>query len=375
MKRISSSGQILPITLFMIPILLFFITANGERLFRTNEKVQNQRKADALLLHVATQQARALNAVAALNQGLQIAKERAYILAAAITSLGLCAALTLFASPCTRALASLSKSAPTFFKKLMKLGREMARSQDELLQWAEKIPKQTISFSNLLSRGNAWAVVTPSRILAHRSSTLLRGNFERQAFFEGKDLKRCHKQTLGRSEYDSLEKLTIGKHDELNVTYSSWGDPNRTKRLNHADGRELYNDGLHWSYQSATFRKCESFNDLLQKMNNGEPLRFYLPPPYVLKTSFNANQRIAIARMSHQNSPFPRIKNPVPSWSFSEARPVGSTLSKMKFTSVLTKVTLVRRIYDEIDSSFLGRSMKALYGFPRRKDVEQSITH
>ncbi|MCB0308896.1 MAG: hypothetical protein KDD48_05950, partial [Bdellovibrionales bacterium] len=99
-------------------------------------KIRRQKQLDGISLDLATSQARALNAIAALNQGLEIAENRGYLMAASVAGLSAC---SFFNPKCAQILSRLLPKVRPFYKKLNKLGSHLAKQQDKILEWANKI--------------------------------------------------------------------------------------------------------------------------------------------------------------------------------------------------------------------------------------------
>jgi hypothetical protein len=172
--RKKCAAQIVPLLCVLLPFLIVFVGANFHRTLFGLEKIQRQRVVDLLALEGATQQARALNAIAALNEALKIILRRAQAYAGALTALAACASATFFVSPCTPALKRLGKKAPEFFRKVDRLASIIGDWQDELADWASRAPEQAVRLSLL---GEIPAAVfgilpDPPRLRIHRRDGL-----------------------------------------------------------------------------------------------------------------------------------------------------------------------------------------------------------
>lgn len=141
-------GQILPIASILLSLFILALNGYGSRWIRSIEKVQQQSEVDALVLSILNQPTRALNAIAALNQGLEIVKERGHAIAIALITLKACAALTVGTSPCLIAYLGLRKDAGPFFRKLQKLANELAKQQNQIKAWAEETSSHHIRMFN-----------------------------------------------------------------------------------------------------------------------------------------------------------------------------------------------------------------------------------
>ncbi len=354
-------GQILPLALFLLPVLALFIGVNGERLNLQVRKVAEQRDADTTLLLAATQQARALNAIAALNEGLQIALERGYAMAVAITAVTACAAMTLGMSPCSKAATSLARDAPPFYRKLNKLGRELAKSQDEILAWAEVAPSQTVVVRNTFEGLHSRIFLHP-RLARLRVRRVGEEGFRSMGLGEeevgmagGGDVVRCRASQFGAGQYAQLASIPRDGNDRLSLTYISAGAFGATRELGELRGLAFREHNQRWNFLRGTLIKCESFRDIMQSVSSANFV-FNLPPPYALEESFPNAQRIALGRSTSGTIRFKPLLNRDSQgqihrqkiWAFSEARVKGLDLGKMEFFVDLTKITMLNELLENL---------------------------
>ncbi len=359
-----SSGQILPILCVLLPVLLLFVGANIHRTLFGIEKIRRQRSVDLLVLQGATQQARALNAVAALNQALKIILRRAYAYAGALTALSLCASASFGISPCTAPLMHLGKKAPKFFKGVNDLASLIGRWQDDLVQWAQEAPEQTIRLDLLVANPAADFRITPAppRLRVHRLGSTGFGSLgagsEETGLASGGDLLRCSENRIERADFDALRsgRMTSGldANDSVSIhlSASDGGTKRETKTV--PQEKEFWEGNTQWQFDYAVVRRCESFREILSRFNEGLPVDFGIPQPYVLDDEFETQQHLALSTTMPGPSQDPDLPAdillakrqeilPISALreGVAEARILGTDLNEMEFVPSLARVTEV----------------------------------
>ncbi len=373
--RVGSRGQVLPLTLLILLPLVFFIAANGERWIFGIEKIRNQKEADSLVLILANQNARALNSIAALNQALGIAKERAYAMAVALVTLKACAVLTLGTSPCLTALIRLEKEAGPFFKKLKSLVIVLAQKQDMTKAWVEKTLSQMIDVYNLSQKNQKMAFAYHKISgLPIRRPEANNDLIEVDQFSQGNDLLRCNVQQM-RSfhEFETWRNDGFSKMDKNDSLVTDYLPTQKGKRkivvsksfleVQSIKREKLYfESGVYRSYvfASATFQKCESFHDILESLLGKEFIPIKIPPPYMLeKQFFEGGNRVSLAQVSKSQETafdsFLKLKWVEPYsrpqlWALTEAEIEGGNLDKMEFQASLSKLTLEGDLWRSIEA-------------------------
>jgi len=376
-KTSLEKGQILPLALVLLPVLIVFVGANGYRWHGGIQKIKYQRQADALVLLALNEQARAYNAIAALNEGLQITLERAYAMGVALVTLKACAALTLGTSPCLTALIRLESQAIPFFKKVNRLAKLLADQQDVLKSWAAKAPQKIVATYNIKNNINNHStqkaiLFTPAHLPIRRFTKheIKSNGVEQSGFGNGSDLLRCNENKF--STYSSFHqaRLTgsfyLKKHDTLTITYqsSNSGIPKlfhpktsfeirafqRNRWINEHGQTQLF------KFDTSVLRKCESFKDLLLRLNNYIPLPIQIPPPYVLDEKYfqDGNQMKIVLQSKDPENPFmpflsqkgSSLKTSNKFWSVSQAKLKGHDLEKMDFSAHLSSFSGLKTFSD-----------------------------
>ncbi len=377
------SGQALPIIALAIAVVLSLTALHTEKWFTGVEKMKRQRQADQDVMALANQQARALNAIAALNQGLRIALKRGYAVGAAILALSAC---SFFYLPCSAALTELSLQAIPFYRKLNQLGAILAQQQDEIANWAAVAPARMIYVSNLTDLSQ-WSFLFPgsSQPPVGLGSTRLRirrygseafsqlGASPEEVEFAGKqDMVRCESHTFNRFlEFDQKAKrgsFDLGKNNQIEIEYvSSHGTSKKTFKPKNRSELSSYrksrqSSGKRLVFSRARYRKCESLKDVLLKFASVVPV-LNLPPPYILDaTFFSDGNRFGLAQAGKREklitqkwpmSPSAGQREPT-LWVLSEAEIRGSDLSQMNFEPALVPTTLGEDLHNKIQKQFLG---------------------
>ena len=128
-------GQILPLSLSLLVLGMTVVFHHGFLWFESISKMKLQRTADTQVLTSVNNVARSLNAIAGINEGLEIVRTRVIIFTLTLHSLRACAAITLGASPCFSAWRKLEQSSHLFFKRINRLSSILADQQDQIASW------------------------------------------------------------------------------------------------------------------------------------------------------------------------------------------------------------------------------------------------
>jgi hypothetical protein len=141
------AGQILPFCLLLTTALLVLIISNFEIGFLNLSKIQEQKKLDGVAFQYATDYARGLNGLAALNRGLEIVSQRGKLVAGVYAILAGC---TLFTGACSKPFNRLSSEIGPFFRKLNKLGADLKFQQEKIIHWMVANRCQTNPFNGMI---------------------------------------------------------------------------------------------------------------------------------------------------------------------------------------------------------------------------------
>ena len=375
-----STGQIFPTVALLLFAFLFFVGANLKRSIGGVAKIENQREADGMVLVIANEQARALNAIAALNEGLRIALERGYAVGVALLTLKACT-MAIFSAPyCAPALSRLGAKAVPFYRNLSKLGDDLARMQDEIADWGAKRPLRMVEVFNYTPSqfGEAQLFLFPERVAQARLSIRREGSdgfaamgasADEVGLAEGRDLKKCERLIYETySQFDRARKggrIRLGRNDSLTVEYANPANGFRqtieVKTAIDLHGVSASLNGR-YDFQSATNLKCESLQDLLSGFGLASPIR--IPPPYGLEASyFRGKNRLALARvMKNPPARIPQRESLnallrergdqrvvyLDSWAISEAEITGGDLTQMGFRAALRSMSLDHDLWDVV---------------------------
>lgn len=344
-------GQILPLVAVILIPLSILVATNGERLWRGTEKIRDQKELDSISLQASTQQARALNAIAALNQALNIAARRAQIVAGSLLFLSGCASASFGLNvPCNNALLSLTRDAVPFYKNLQSLGQQIQRWQDTLSEWGGRAPRQFILTESLGSILDVTYYLDPDgrwggpagRLWVRRA-----GSYSENSVANGSDLLDCKTVTYSASQIQSSRLngtiAPLGRHDSGVGHYRSGGQTS-DKNLTGLSDSDLRNTAEgSWTLESVDVSRCSSFHDILSNAGFGNSL-FGLPAPMVIEANFENRQTLLLASSRAVERPVlgrvlktqtQSLEGPPRQWSLSEVGVRGSDLDEMNFRSDL----------------------------------------
>lgn len=404
MTRHRLRGQVFPIVVLFLFVFVFFIGANAARSVSGIRKIENQREADAFVMGVVNEQVRALNAIAALNEGLRIALTRGYAVGVALLTLKACT-LLLFPSPyCAPALARLGVKAVPFFQNLSKLGEELAKEQDQIARWAAERPPEIAGLFNLVRVGKEQIFLFPERtetsgdVRSTRLPIRRRGaedfggmgaNTEEIGLASGGDLKKCDRFLF--DTYQSFHnarrsgRLGLGRRDSLTVEYA---DPETgfRKAVRPRTTLEIAGIGPNrssYEFQNAVLLKCQSLHDLLSGFGFDGIVK--IPSPYMLESRFfEGENRIGLARVTKGRKVDldPLLKRTAGEeekrpefWALSEAEIDGGDLSKMDFRAVLSALHLDSEVWNVVEAEIPRLLVQGFEFPPRREDFHASLAH
>ncbi|MFH1262401.1 MAG: hypothetical protein V1495_03015 [Pseudomonadota bacterium] len=372
MRRNRRSGQVFPLFALLLTPLILFVGANADRLSSGIAKIRNQRETDSVALTIANERARALNAIAALNQGLKIASDRGYAVAVALLTLEACT-MMLFSSPlCGPALTKLSAKAVPFYRKLEKLGRILRRQQEEILIWADARPREIETRFNLSHVGKAQLFpYAPGPLPVRRSEAPPAGPpgelSSADDFSSGREVRKCSVTRFNTySDFRTAierDAFRLGRHDSAVIDYRNPRSGTRrqfqaetpTALLGVRPTRCFPGNapGDCAQFQNATLFRCRSVYDLLGHLGLASPVK--IPEPLQLEDRFFSDgNRLAVARgTKNRNRAFDpllrrrvgeRISRP-DLWALSETEIAGGDLAKMEFRPLLTSIHLDRPLW------------------------------
>lgn len=296
----NKKGSTLVAFLILLSPLLLYLLINIRGNHMGNQKVYQQTQNDALVLHYASYQIDALNAIAMYNKGIEITATRAYLVATALMLLRACAIATLLKSPCTRYWAKLEKKAPAFFNKANQLMAYYAQQQDYIKAWAEQIPYQDLMLlnaKNTLKQKTFYKLFPQKKyytlpIIRDTQRTMNKDN----PLYQGNDFQRCHikieKNLLTLNSkiipYKSRHNLS------LEVLYKN---PNSgahtTKHYSSLRGitmipKYFYSTTTQQrlTFNHAKIKKCEHFKNFINQLKGKVNPQIHVPPFYVLNDSY-----------------------------------------------------------------------------------------
>lgn len=394
MKRAASSGQILPLTAIILFGLVFFIGANALRSLTGIQKIENQREADLFVLSLSNEQARALNGIAALNQGLEIAVQRGYAIGIALLTLEACAMAVFSAPICAPALARLGAKAVPFYRKLAKLGKALAKMQDQIAEWGSGRPVEMLFLFNHTpaNLGNVQVFLFPEEARKLPIRREERRPSDEGDWADGNDLKKCERyrfETYFRFDRArQVGHIHLGQNDSLSVEYANQSTGFREQvdvdsglallRLRRTRGESFF--------QNATYLQCQSLQDLLSGFGLRDAIQ--IPPPYHLTDDFFQNGgRLTISRVMKTPSrqvgrqeDLDRLLcddgqeciNHPDIWSIAESEVDGADLTEMEFRPILRSITHDEELWQSLRQK-MGRLF--IQGFDQPPDWRDERAH
>ncbi len=364
----NNRAQILPFCLLLVCIVVSIIFSNFEIGYSQYRKVENQKNLDADLLILANQYARAYNSIAALNEGLSIAANRAYMVAEVYTALGVCSALLV--KPCIDAFEKLSKTLPGFYDHLQKLGARMASDQDQIAKWM--VDTQCTSILNSKIRFDKFHLYPGfpcTGVDIQTSLPFFRPNSP-SSEIDPQNVKKCRTKKVSsysqfKIQMDVLQNNPLANAADIEIQYVS----DHTRKIHYENPRNVIEANILpftitqkegnrfavYRFSMAEIHFCKQFSSLLQKITGKLPALFHIPSPMVFKNEFfeDKNKIIGIAAIKN-NSVFETYHpedNTHPSsdvWSISEVKLEGNDLQKMDFKPYLHAISLDQKLWSEL---------------------------
>jgi len=355
------SGQVMPFCVLLIAGLLILILSNFQIGFLNFRKIQQQKKMDGIAMHYATDYARGLNALAALNQGLSITAQRGYMMAGVYTALAACAILT---GICAEQFKNLSLEIVPFYIKLNKLGKSLAKQQDGIIRWMIKARcRASLEMVPVFDNFHLYPEFPCTFYPDYRGLPFYRPNETATENIEG--VEDCKTQEFtSHNQFNSFaDSLTQGanyRSPRFSVRYESQfktihHEKPRTallaKELPASISRKVRDHYETFIFKKATVKFCTKFTQLLGKLTN-DFIAFDIPSPLVFKDEFfeHGHKMIFIASdkidTEFRNVYSPANTNlPKKVWATSEVWIQGDNFKKMEFKPQLNAITLDRELW------------------------------
>jgi hypothetical protein len=384
----SNHGQIMPFCMLMIAILIFFIISNFEIGFLNFRKIQQQKKMDGIAMHYATDYARGLNALAALNQALVITSQRGYMMAGVYTALAAC---TAFTGICAKQFVSLSIEIVPFYKKLNKLGKSLARQQEGIIKWM--IQSRCSSNIEMLTTFENFH-------LYPELPCTLQSNFEGLPFYRPDEtateniegVEDCKTQEFtSYNQFDEFtntlsDQLTYRKVPRFDIRYESEKRTvhhERPKTIAQAQAltasmqKRVGDHYENFGFRKAIVQYCTKFTELFGELTHDLPFVFDIPAPLVFKDDFfqHGNKMIFIAS-NKIDSGFKKIQpqerstdSPKKVWGMTEILIDGDNFRKMKFKPRIDSISLNKELW------ISATTKRPWVGWPNLITNEHEILH
>ncbi|MEZ4846822.1 MAG: hypothetical protein R2877_07810 [Bdellovibrionota bacterium] len=363
-----NSGQIFPFCVMLLAMVLVLILSNFEIGFLNYRKISEQKKMDGFAMHYAADYARALNALAALNEGLAIVRNRAWLVSGTEAMLIACSIPK--PDKCGLPLARLSAKLPQFYSRIDRLGQAMAKQQEQIISWM----LQTRCQANTELRWTAFKDFQMYPVLP----CSFRSDFEGIPFYRPYDdfsnsqnqgVENC--KTATHTSYNDFQNLTRNLSNQpieesvaqFKVIYESAQGNQHTERPIHATAahnlpystqQRVQNQSEKFDFKKAEVTYCAKFGQILGSVSEGIPPLFEIPAPLVFKPEFFTRDNRIIFMASNsidsgfnkplktfyrqdQNRP-PHLQDKV--WGLTEVKIEGEDFRKMDFIPKITAVTL-----------------------------------
>ena len=334
------SGQALLLVMILIPILVISFFAIFDEGFASYQHLRQQKVTDSYAFNLATDQARALNAIAALNKGLVIAHNRGLLMATAVTGLTACSA---FSPDCAKALQRLLPKVRPFYRKLDALGKSLAAQQDALVDWAYQTQVSALIYFHRQNSQVMFALgprLQPTRLQlvradtqssamnslveckSHITTSITQAQYLANAFPSNNAILRYEESLTGLQQ-----RITLDPYNKKPITSPVYDRVGTTMKP--------------FYFHSAVVRVCASFRSILQNINLD--FIFDVPAPYVfLNTHFQTSDHLDLVARSPLDEITPSIFGKKNSYhtnqTESSAIVLGSNLMNMEFVPRLARL-------------------------------------
>lgn len=346
----SQSGQALVLCGFVLAACIAVLLRQFSVAFLGNQKIKNQSAADSAIVLMTAPQAQSLNAIAAYNQGIDSMTKQAVAFTVVLLGALACA---YWAPPCAYTAKNGMQIAPGFYKKIQKFLDHAKKSQDQLRDFANQAP------ASILLQLNVFNAFYPTfKLLSPQPLPLVRAHpkssSKEDEFTQGGDWVECKNKTYkikDASHFSFIQtkiKPNMSQHDSVDITYQSAQKLSLIKVFTakdvHAAHFQYIKQHQFYHAKQMLWHKCESYQNLLQKLGNLTPLR--IPPPYVLKPSFIQGQNIrSLESTLRSKSQLPDYntyirESDIPNLNFkahASSKITGENLREMEFDVELTK--------------------------------------
>lgn len=359
-----NTGQVLPFCLLLIVALLILVISNFEIGFLQLKKIENQKKLDGIALHYATDYARGLNALAGINEALVIARNRGYMMASVYTALAGC---TLFGGACARQFSNLSMEIYPFYRKLNKLGKDLALQQEQIIAWMLQSRCQSNMEALTLFKNYHYFPELPcvyrpdySGLPFYRPDE----KFGKQvAGVEDCQMQRIHSYEQFQAYVEKLSSQSVEDGSvRLKIKFTSvqqtihFEKPltlDIAKKLPRSMQKKITDHYENFIFREAMIHHCKKFTQLFEKLTKGFPFVFEIPSPLVLKSIyFQRDHKMAFMASGSVQSPIETIrtkdqlgKHHEKIWSVTEISIDGDDFQKMEFKPRLDSITLQNELY------------------------------
>ncbi|MCC7460733.1 MAG: hypothetical protein IT286_05465 [Proteobacteria bacterium] len=366
MKR--NGGQIFPACVMLIAMLLVLILSNFEISFLNFRKIQQQKKMDGFAMHYAADYAKALNALAALNDGLATVRNRAWLVSGAEAALLPCAPYQW--KKCGLPLVRLTAELPRFYSRVNKLGKEMVKQQEQIISWM----LQTRCQANTELSRTAFAdfqlyPVFPCAFRSDYAGLPFYRPYDDYTNPENQGVENC--KTATYTSYNSFKSLTSKLANkpveetvaQFKVTYQSTHNNLHFEKPIHANAAHnlpysmqkiIRQQPEKFDFAKAEITYCAKFGQVLGSISEGIPAFFEIPAPLVFKSEFfTRDNKIIFMASDSLRSQFkkplqtfyrqddqstPSIQDKV--WGLTEVIIEGEDFRKMEFNAKMSAVTL-----------------------------------
>ena len=377
-RSISKKGQIVFWGLFFSVILASFISYslyNGEGMLK---KIKIQNIADSSAYSGAVAEAKILNSIAALNQGISFINNLITKIVLVWLMLRVCASFCFFGigCECVPPLNLFEKYAKKLLEKLKDLSWAMADIQDKILNYGkhfvllevEKIVRENGADYALLYPFNTTGNIENASTLtfylkrAGDDSDFSQSSMSKEAIklTQGKSdsLKSCYTKKWGKSEYQKAYAYYYYHNFTNNI---AWEYSNASGAILSFDNPKGEN-----YFQNAKTTECRKVSSIL---TGG----FKLPSPLIPRDDFGKRQRLlaCISFKPLKNIPkfIDHTLDSRPFYALSQAKPFGTSLFEMDWSAKLEKISL----YKEFSKN--SNSITNLFGLSNIEPISRLLTY
>ena len=374
---LKETGQTIIMGLIFSTMLLGFISYNlfiGEGSYN---KIRLQNIVDSAAYSGAVAEAKILNSVAALNEGIVLITNIVTVIVIVWLALKACAALCLIGigCACLSILKNFERIAKPLLKRLKNLAWAMAALQDEIIKYGKLFVLSEIKRIVNINGANL-IIIYPFNPFGNLKNESTLGFYLKRAgdksdlkdspmsedgkkfSFGGKDsLMKCYTKKWDVPEYNEAYEYYYINSFTHNIDWVYKNNKENEISFNEPKGK-TYDDNYSFEYAKVT--ECKKVSDIL---TGG----YKLPNPLIFRNDFQERQKVIVLASL---KPFKDSKYLVKTefeglrlYEYAQAKPYGTSMFEMKWEARLEKGTLVKNALEsasKLGPSFISKKISSL---------------